>query len=163
MPDNLSLVPAPVLESEESIPSQDLQTFSLIQRWKDGENLSDLADEIKMSREGLRKRIKSLAYRYSGVNRSYQDLVEEVILGRMIQYEEELETAGEKRDGVALACARELLKHSQWLAERRLPKKFAPKQSLEVDKQVTVIVQRGRDIPKLLNDKDMDAVSQSQE
>jgi hypothetical protein len=79
-----------------------------------------------------------------------------VILDRMIESEERVEEASEKRDSVAATCAHVMLKHSQWLAERRLPKKFAPKQQLEVDKTVTVIVNRGTDSPKLLNPKDID-------
>jgi hypothetical protein len=146
------LIPDSEIPSEELITplsDRDVQTFQLIQRWRDGESLLNLSQEVGLTKEGLRRRIKSLAYQYTGSDRFYKDLVREVLVTKILDSEEELESAS---DSVATARAREGLKHSEWLAERLMPDRFAPRREVKQDTTVRVVVERRK--PLVINDID---------
>jgi hypothetical protein len=146
------LIPDQELPSEElTIPlsDKDVQTFQIIQRWRDGESLLSLSQELQLTKEGLRRRIKSLAYKYSGSDRLYQELVREVLVNKLIDDEENLESAETQ---VAAARGREMLKHAEWLAERLMPDRFAPKREVRQDTTVRVVVERRK--PLVIKDID---------
>jgi hypothetical protein len=151
----LLINPDQELPSEElTVPlsDRDVQTFQLIERYRSGEKLITLAEELGITNEGLRKRIRICCYNYSGTDRMYQDLVRFVVLHKLVENEDKLDLAS---DNVGVARARESLKHSEWLAERLLADRFAPKREIKQDTTVRVVVER-RQSPKVLNSKDYD-------
>lgn len=134
-----SEVPLHILSGQTDLPD-------LIHRWLSGESLAKIAREQGLSDEGLRKRIKSWSYRYSGDNQTYKDLAEQVLINRMVEAEEKLE---ESIDSVGVARAREVLNHSRWVTGRRLPQ-FADKQETRSDNRITITIHRPQS-PVLVN------------
>jgi hypothetical protein len=151
-----------LLNQDSEIPSEeltlplsdkDLQTFQLIERYRSGEkSLLELSEEIGLTKEGLRRRFKSLAYRYSGSDKYYRELIKEVFVNKILDWEERLETAS---DSVDVARAREGLNHCHWDSERRLPELFAPKREIKQDTTVRVVVERRK--PIVIKDIDTQA------
>src|SRR5687767_9671548 len=93
------LIPDSDIPSEELITplsDRDVQTFQFIERYRSGEKLVTLAEELGITDEGLRKRIRICCYNYSGTDRMYQDLVRYVVLNKLVESEEKLEEAKDK-------------------------------------------------------------------
>jgi hypothetical protein len=106
-----------------------------------------------VTKEGLRRRIKSCCYRYSGSNLVYKELVREVVVDKLIDAEDKVMEAAESGNNVAATCAHVMLKHSEWLAERLVPEKFIPKKHIETDNTLRLIVDRGVERkPLIVND-----------
>jgi hypothetical protein len=157
----LSPARALLINSDQELPSEeltvplsdrDVQTFQLIERYRSGEKLNTLAEELGVSQQALRKRIRICCYNYSGTDRMYQDLVRFVVLNKMVESEDKLEISA---DNIAVARARESLKHAEWLCASLLPDRFAPKREIKQDTTVRVVVER-RQSPKVLNTKEYD-------
>jgi hypothetical protein len=146
------LIPDQELPSEEltlPLSDRDVQTFQLIERYRSGEKLITLAEELGVSQQALRKRIRICCYNYSGTDRMYQDLVRFVVLNKMVESEDKLEISA---DNIAVARARESLKHAEWLCASLLPDRFAPKREIKQDTTVRVVVERRK--PLVINDID---------
>jgi hypothetical protein len=146
------LIPDQDLPSEEltlPLSDRDVQTFQLIERYRSGEKLITLAEELGVSQQALRKRIRICCYNYSGTDRMYQDLVRFVVLNKMVESEDKLEISA---DNIAVARARESLKHAEWLCASLLPDRFAPKREIKQDTTVRVVVERRK--PLVINDID---------
>jgi hypothetical protein len=148
----LLINPDQELPSEEltlPLSDRDVQTFQLIERYRAGEKLVNLAQEINLTDEALRKRIRICCYNYSGTDRMYKDLVRFVVLNKLVDTEDKLELAS---DNVGVARARESLKHAEWLCASLLPDRFAPKREIKQDTTVRVVVERRK--PLVINDID---------
>jgi hypothetical protein len=141
----------PEEQSQELVLSEkDKETFTLIERWRKGEkSLLELSEEIGLTKEGLRRRFKSLSYRYSGSDKYYNELVKEVLVNKLLDDEEELRNSDTQ---IAATRGRDLLRHSEWLAERLMPDRFAPKREVRQDTTVRVVVERRK--PLVINDID---------
>ena len=127
----------------------------IVQRYLNGESLMQLSAECAMSAEGLRIAIRRWAYSYSGDNQAYNEIVEQVLVNRLIDREDQLDIAA---DSVGIARAREALNQARWIASRRLPKKFGEKFESSHDSRITVIVQRERPQPVTIDTQPIDIV-----
>jgi hypothetical protein len=146
------LIPDQELPSEEltlPLSDRDVQTFQLIERYRSGEKLNTLAQELGVTGQALRKRIRICCYNYSGTDRMYQELVRYVVLNKLVESEDKLDVSA---DNVAVARARESLKHAEWLCASLLPDRFAPKREIKQDTTVRVVVERRK--PLVINDID---------
>jgi hypothetical protein len=147
-----------LLINSQDIPSEeltlplsdkDLQTFQLIERYRSGEKINALAEELGLTGQALRKRFRICCYNYAGTDRMYKDLVRFVVLNKLVDTEDNLESSA---DNVAVARARESLKHAEWLCASLLPDRFAPKREIKQDTTVRVVVERRK--PLVINDID---------
>jgi hypothetical protein len=154
----LSPARALLINSDQELPSEeltvplsdrDVQTFQLIERYRSGEKLNTLAEELGVTGQALRKRIRICCYNYSGTDRMYQELVRYVVLNKLVESEDKLDVSA---DNVAVARARESLKHAEWLCASLLPDRFAPKREIKQDTTVRVVVERRK--PLVINDID---------
>jgi hypothetical protein len=151
----LLINPDQELPSEElTVPlsDRDVQTFQLIERYRSGEKIQNLAEELGITGQALRKRFRICCYNYSGTDRMYQDLVRFVVLNKLVDTEDKLESSA---DNVAVARARESLKHAEWLCASLLPDRFAPKREIKQDTTVRVVVERRK--PLVIKDIDTQA------
>jgi hypothetical protein len=149
------LIPDQELPSEELITplsDRDVQTFQLIERYRSGEKINTLAEELGVTGEALRKRIRICCYNYSGTDRMYQDLVRYVVLNKLVTSEDRLENSV---DMIGVARADKSLKHAEWLCASLLPDRFAPKREIKQDTTVRVVVERRK--PLVIKDIDTQA------
>lgn len=142
MDDNSSAVtPAPALPIPE-----------LIQRYLNGEDIRVIAANSRVSRQSLYNWMHDEV-----TDAQYPRLVKQAIVNRIADADERLEQAETLID---LARAREQAKFARWDAERRL-KLFQPKQETTTDSRITVIVQRERPQPVVVEAQTIEAQSVS--
>ncbi len=114
----------------------------IIQRYVNGESVRTLAEECAVSRQTIYNWI------FSGVgDEHYEHTVSAVMIRRIADADQELETAACMFD---LARAREKMKFTRMDFERRRPKLYGIKQDLNIDNQITVIVQRSTPQPVVI-------------
>ena len=118
-------------------PSLDIPTA--IQRYLDGESMQVLAKEWQISPQGAYKRVKRYILSYTGDNDAYQNLITQALVDRVADVDERLEMAA---DAVDIARAREIARFARMDFERRRPKLYGPKQEIQMDERITVIVNR---------------------
>jgi hypothetical protein len=150
----LLINPDQELPSEElTVPlsDKDLQTFELMERWRSGESLYKLSQEIGLTYEGLRRRFKVTAMLYSG--KTYEALRNEFLANERVDWEEKLENA---KSMVEVACAHRGINQVDFKLERRVPELFAPKREVKNEHKHQLVVVERRQSPKLLNSKDID-------
>jgi hypothetical protein len=136
----LLINPDQELPSEElTVPlsDRDVQTFQLIERYRSGEKINTLAEELGVTGEALRKRIRICCYNYSGTDRMYQELVRYVVLNKLVTSEDKLENSV---DMIGVARADKSLKHAEWLCASLLPDRFAPKREVKNEHRHQVVV-----------------------
>lgn len=111
-------------QAVESVPiSKDEKIASALQRVQDGDSLRQIANDIGISHQGLRK------WLLGAVPQQYREAQQIGLISRIVESDQELEDAS---DSVAIARAREIAKFARWDAERRLPHLFGPKQEVTV-------------------------------
>lgn len=106
---------------------------TIIQRYLNGESLQDLARESQVHARTL--------YRWilAETGPEYDHIITECLTNRIADADLNLETA---TDTCQVARAREQARFARMDYERRRPKLYGPKQELEVDNKLTIIVQR---------------------
>ncbi len=105
----------------------------IIQRYLNGESLHALARESQVHARTL--------YRWilAETGPEYDHIITECLTNRIADADLNLETAA---DTCQVARAREQARFARMDYERRRPKLYGPKQELEVDNKLTIIVQR---------------------
>ncbi len=114
----------------------------VVQRLLEGESLNQIAKD----RVGWR-----MLYQWmlSGIgDQKYRDLVTDVLCARVADADLELLNASDK---VNVARARELTRFMRFDLERKRPAEYGPKQHVQEDKTVTIIVNRGVDTSQPLD------------
>jgi len=111
----------------------------IVQRYLDGETLTDLAAESHRHPRTL--------YRWllAECGPQYQSMVTECLTNRIADADVALEMS---TDMCSLARAREATKYARMDFERRCPKLYGPKQETTSDHTLTVIVRRLDDDPR---------------
>ncbi len=133
-------------------PAPTIPVPEIIQRYLDGELIKDLAVDARRSRQTLYNWMHNEV-----TDQQYPSLVRQALLNRMAEADENLESAASMLD---LARAREVAKLVRWDVERRL-KMFQPKQEVTKDSRITVIVQRERAQPVIIDTQPIDNTSGS--
>lgn len=131
---------------------------NLIQRLESGSSLEQLAQELGVSRESLRKKIKVWCYTYSGTNELYQDLITRSMGERLVEAEDAHE-ASLSRGAIAVAHARDSLAHVRWMLERRVNKLYGPKQQIQQDTSISITIQELTPQPVVVEPQIIDATS----
>ena len=105
----------------------------IVRRYLDGASMQDLAAECGKHPRTL--------YRWmlSECGPEYEQQITECLINRIADADQKLE---ESRDNCQIARAREQAKFARMDFERRRPKLYGPKQELDIDSKVTVIIQR---------------------
>ena len=106
---------------------------SLIQRYLNGESMLQLSKETGTASRTL--------YRWmlSESGPEYDSIITECLINRIADADDEL---GQAQDNCQVARAREIAKFARMDFERRRPKLYGPKQELEIDNKVTVVINR---------------------
>jgi len=123
----------------------------IIQRYLNGESLQLLADEYSVARQTL--------YRWmlTGVgDRQYESLITDALVYRIADADQTLE---DSRDQCDIARARERMRFTRMDFERRRPKLYGPKQEIQTDSKITVVVQRQTPQPVVGETVDAEVVS----
>ncbi len=115
----------------ESLPLPPIP--EIIHRYVNGEPVATLAAESRVSRRLIYKWIHTV-----GDQQAY-DLVTEALICRLADADESLSQA---TDSVQVARAREEAKFARFDLERRRAKTWGPKQELEIDNKITVVINR---------------------
>ena len=131
-----------------SPPTPLLPIPELIQRYLDGEDIRVIAKNTRVSRQSLYNWMHDEV-----TDAQYPRLVKQAIVNRIADADEKLEQAATLLD---LARARDQAKFARWDAERRL-KLFQPKQQTTTDSRITVIVQRERPQPVVVEAQTIEA------
>lgn len=106
----------------------------IIQRYLNGESMQDLATECRVHRQTIYNWI------FSGVgDKDYEQIVTTAMVNRIADADQELDESLTVFD---IARAREKMRFTRMDLERRRPKLYGPKQEIEHDNRITVIVQR---------------------
>ena len=105
----------------------------IIHRYVNGEPVATLAADSRVSRRLIYKWIHTV-----GDQQAY-DLVTEALICRLADADESLSQAS---DSVQIARAREEAKFARFDLERRRAKTWGPKQELEIDNKITVVINR---------------------
>ena len=129
-----SHLPAPALPAR--IPAAAIP--ALLDRYRAGEHLRDLAAEYGVTKQALQKRLDRWCLSGKGDVTMYE-AVTDYLTDRLCTAMEEQELAVHP---VVVARTRDTTNNWKWINERRRPKLFGPKQELSVDEKITVIVQR---------------------
>lgn len=119
--------------------ADDLPTVSppplpdIIQRYLNGESIQELA-------QGNRIHTRTL-YRWmlTDAGPEYDSIITNCLTNRIADADELLDSA---TDSCQIARAREIAKFARMDFERRRPKLYGPKQEINTDNKITVIVQR---------------------
>ena len=74
---------------------------------------------------------------YTGTE--YDSIITDALITRVADADESMDMA---EDSCSIARARERMKYSRMDLERRRPKLYGPKQEIQTDSKITVIVQR---------------------
>ena len=123
MPDELPVKTAP---TPPPLPD-------IIQRYLNGESMQQLAMESRVNRQTLYRWMLG----YTGTE--YDSLITDALITRVAEADSQLDEA---EDTCGIARAREHMKYSRMDLERRRPKLYGPKQEINTDNKITVIVQR---------------------
>jgi len=115
----------------DALPSPSIP--EIIQRYVNGEPVATLAADSRVSRRLIYKWIHTV-----GDQQAY-DLVTEALICRLADADESLSQAS---DSVQIARAREEAKFARFDLERRRAKTWGPKQEIEVDNKITVVINR---------------------
>ena len=120
--------------------ADDLQTATtpptlpdIIQRYLNGESMQELAMESRVNRQTLYRWMLG----YTGIE--YDSVITDALITRVAEADSQLDEAV---DTCGIARAREHMKYSRMDLERRRPKLYGPKQEIQTDSKITVIVQR---------------------
>ena len=105
----------------------------IIQRYLNGESMQELAAESRVNRLTLYRWMLA----YTGTE--YDALITDALITRVAEADSQLDEAV---DTCGIARAREHMKYSRMDLERRRPKLYGPKQEIQTDSRITVIVQR---------------------
>lgn len=105
----------------------------IIQRYLNGESIQELA-------KGNRTHTRTL-YRWmlTECGPEYEQVITHCLTNRIADADELLDTA---EDSCQIARAREIAKFARMDFERRRPKLYGPKQEINTDNRITVVVQR---------------------
>lgn len=118
----------------DDLPSVSPPTLpDIIHRYLNGESMQVLAKESKVHRMTLYRWMLS----YTGTE--YDQLMTDAMVTRIADADQQLDDAQSLCD---IARAREHMKYSRMDFERRRPKLYGPKQEINTDSRITVIVQR---------------------
>jgi hypothetical protein len=123
------------------IPADNLPAIA--ERYRGGESLVSIGKSYGVSDEAVRRRLEKWALACSGEGKPY-DLATDYLIENAIAAKDRIVVAP---DAVGIARAREETKYWLWMLERRRPKLFGPRQQIDMDKTVTVIVRRGGSPP----------------
>ena len=105
----------------------------IIQRYLNGESMQDIAKDSRTHARTL--------YRWmlTDAGPEYDTLITNCLTNRIADADELLLSA---EDSCQIARAREIAKFARMDFERRRPKLYGPKQEIQTDSKITVIVQR---------------------
>lgn len=122
----------------------------VVQRYLNGETLESLAKEQGKTYRQL--------YYFLLTDKAvgHDDLITECLTSRVADADLSMDTA---HDSVSLARAREAAKFARMDLERRRPKLYGPKQEVSTDSKITVIVQRDRPQPVVVDGKTDDKLT----
>ncbi len=109
------------------------QLPDIIQRYLNGESIQELAKDSRTHTRTL--------YRWmlTDCGPQYDSIITECLTNRIADADELLDSA---TDSCQIARAREIAKFARMDFERRRPKLYGPKQEIQQDSKITVIVQR---------------------
>lgn len=110
----------------------------IIQRYLNGESMQEIAKDSRTHARTL--------YRWmlTDCGPAYDQIVTECLTNRIADADDLLDRA---TDSCQVARAREIAKFARMDFERRRPKLYGPKQEIQQDSKITVIVQRSFDEP----------------
>jgi hypothetical protein len=114
----------------------------IVQRYLDGESLNDIAATERKSHQAIYK------FLLKECGPEWDEMVTDALISRIADADTELMNAADK---VAVARAREIARFARMDFERRRPKLYGPKQELNIDEKVTVIIQRGPVTPPVVD------------
>lgn len=105
----------------------------IIQRYLNGESMQDIAKDSRTASRTL--------YRWmlTDAGPEYDSIITNCLTNRIADADELLDNA---QDSCQVARAREIAKFARMDFERRRPKLYGPKQEINTDNKITVIVQR---------------------
>jgi transposase-like protein len=105
----------------------------IIQRYLNGESMQEIAKESRTASRTL--------YRWmlTDAGPEYDNIITNCLTNRIADADELLDSA---QDSCQVARAREIAKFARMDFERRRPKLYGPKQEIQTDSKITVIVQR---------------------
>ena|SRR3990167_4448981 len=114
-------------------PSSPPALPDIIARYLDGESMQDLAKDSRTHARTL--------YRWmlTDCGPEYDSIITNCLTNRIADADELLNSA---QDSCQVARAREIAKFARMDFERRRPKLYGPKQEIQTDSKITVIVQR---------------------
>ncbi len=106
----------------------------IVRRYANGESLTVLAKENKVSRQTIYNWI------FSDIGgEEHQSLVTQCLINRIAESDEEMELAQSSLD---IARARERMRFHRMDFERRRPKLYGPQSAQAVDNRVMVVIER---------------------
>lgn len=155
MPDALDLALNDPVLPPARIPAEAIP--ALLERYRAGDHLRDLAAEYGVSKQALQKRLDRWCLSGKG-DVSWHDAVTDYLTDRLCTAMEEQELSAHRVD---VARTRDITNNWRWVNERRRPKLYGQKQEISLDEQITVIVQRHPTPPVI--DIDVRSTMQSDE
>jgi transposase-like protein len=117
---------------------------SIVQRYLNGESLFVIAKESQVASRTL--------YRWmlAECGSQYDEVITHCLVNRIADADERLESAA---DSCQVARAREMAKFARMDFERRRPKLYGPKQEVQTDNTIRVIIQRDRPQPVVVQEQ----------
>ncbi len=126
-------------DAAPAVSAPSLLLPQIISRYIAGESMQTLAAECRVHRHTIYNWI------FSGVgDQQYERIVTEAMINRIAEADQELDDSDTL---FAIARAREKMRFTRMDLERRRPKLYGPKQEMSSDSRITVIVQRERPQP----------------
>lgn len=118
------------------IPAADLP--SLLDRYRHGEHLKDLAAIYGVSKQALEQRLDRFCLSGKGDVTMYEAVTDYLTDRLCTAFEDEVEA--EQRGNLAIARTRNSSGNWKWVNERRRPKLYGPKQEVTMDTSITVVI-----------------------
>jgi hypothetical protein len=117
---------------------------SLVQRYIDGESVYTLAKDMRVSMQTIYN------WMHANLGEEYKAIKRQVFINRIADADYEVMTAPTLLD---LARAREMSRSVRWDIERAFPDQFGPKQQVQTDNTIRVIIQRDKPQPVVVQEQ----------
>lgn len=121
------------MSTDTIVPAPAPDVPAIIARYLKGESLQILAREHAVSRQTIYN------WMLAETGADYDQLITQALVNRIADADQAIEESATMFD---IARAREMARFARMDFERRRPKLYGPRQELDVDKKLTIIVQR---------------------
>ena len=120
-----------MMPSSSADPNPTPHLPDIIQRYLNGESTQALAKEYQTCFRTIYN------WMLSEAGDQYEHLITQALIGRIADADQQMELA---RDSMQIARAREMAKFARMDFERRRPKLYGPKQEIQQDSTIRVII-----------------------